>query len=118
MGYPEGTKGYHLRNKDSGTFFIAHDIILDENLPSLTHITDSDSDNDTTPASAPTVPTAMSPAPVPTAPVPTPALPSSTPAPPCQSSRQQGQTAGGQAFAEEIAASKARLQALHDACLE
>ena len=30
MGYPEGVKGYHLRDTTSGAFFVARDVIFDE----------------------------------------------------------------------------------------
>ncbi|KAG2740382.1 hypothetical protein P692DRAFT_20654027, partial [Suillus brevipes Sb2] len=107
VGYPEGTKGYRLRDKDSGTFFFARDVIFDENMPSFA--SDSDSDDDSTTPVTPPAPTPLTIAPS------APAPPSSPPAPPRRSSRKQVRTAGGQAFAEEIAASKARLQALRDA---
>lgn len=32
MGYPDGVKGYHLCNSATGAFFIACDVIFDENL--------------------------------------------------------------------------------------
>jgi hypothetical protein len=32
VGYPSGTKAYHVRDCHSGTFFVAHDVIFDKNI--------------------------------------------------------------------------------------
>jgi len=113
LGYPEGTKGYRLRDKVTGTFFVARDVIFDENLPSIASVHDSDDDDDVVP-------------PPPPDPTPTPAVvpgpahaiaPAIPPAPPVprRSARSRILTSGGQAFADGIAASKARLLELRQA---
>jgi hypothetical protein len=73
VGYPEGTKGYRLRDK-TGTFFVARDVIFDENFPSTMHTDDSDSDDE---------PDAADPSPILSTSVTTPAspIPTSVPAP-------------------------------------
>jgi hypothetical protein len=119
VGYLKGTKGYCSCDEDSGTFFVACDVIFDENFPSLA-LTESDSDDSGSDGdSAPTIAFSSSPSATAAPPVPAvPAIPPAPSAPPRRSSHQQVCTAAGQAFAEDIAASKACLQALRDAHLE
>jgi hypothetical protein len=124
MGYPEGTKGYRLRDKETSAFFTARDVIFDENFPSVAHVNSSDSDADDEPllpAPAPPaslVPPSASIAPPPASLMPPPALappPASPPAIPRRSSRSHVPTAAGRAYSDELAASKARLLTLRDA---
>jgi hypothetical protein len=45
MGYPEGVKGYRVRDAANGTFFTARDVVFDESLLPLMDSDDSDSDS-------------------------------------------------------------------------
>lgn len=110
MGYPEGTKAYRLRDRDTGTFFTARDVQFDENMPSVTHSSGSDSDsgedNDTR-----TLP------PLPSLPPASPAQSTSPTAAvdPRRSSRPRVPTKAGQAYAEGLTASRERLASLREA---
>ena len=42
MGYPDGVKGYRVRDLTTGAFFNSRDVIFDENLPSLQLSSDDD----------------------------------------------------------------------------
>ena len=44
MGYPEGVKGYHLRDSGSSTFFIVRDVIFDKDL--LGNVTDNEKEEE------------------------------------------------------------------------
>ncbi|KIK33095.1 hypothetical protein CY34DRAFT_100219, partial [Suillus luteus UH-Slu-Lm8-n1] len=110
LGYPEGTKGYRLRNQGTGAFFTARDVIFDEALPSITHTCDSDSEDDDT--SVISMPSASTPATQP--PASTTSL-STSPVAPRRSAHVKVPTPAGQAFAEELAATKTRLLALREA---
>jgi hypothetical protein len=103
MGYSEGVKGYHLHARDDGAFFTVQDVIFDENLPCVTHHTDSDGKDDE-PIIAVT----------PSAPIPTsiPLLSSPPVAEPHCSTRARIHTPVGQLFADELAVFKAHLMAL------
>ena len=64
MGYPEGVKGYRVRDAISKVFFVARDIEFDENVPGFRSSTDSDSKDNkevstpkSSPSSSPTTPT-------------------------------------------------------------
>ncbi|KAG2747614.1 hypothetical protein P692DRAFT_20736198 [Suillus brevipes Sb2] len=109
LGYPEGVKGYCHRDKDTGAFFTARDVIFDENFPSITHSHDSDSDDEV--VDTPPSHTLALPPPVPNnALIPVPSALTL----PRRSGRSRIATEAGQAYAEGIAASKARLQALRE----
>lgn len=102
VGYPEGTKGYRLRDK-TGTFFVARDVIFDENMPELARGHDSDSDDDDHPSFD------LDPTEVPLRTLSTPSAPS--PVLPRRSGRSRVLTEAGQSFADEMAASRARRNA-------
>jgi hypothetical protein len=102
MGYPEGTKGYRLCDQVTGAFFTARDVIFDECTLSISHDSDSDTDASTDHHHLP---------PAPIAPAPVLAQIEA----PRRSSRVRVPTEAGRQFAEDIAASKARLQSLRDA---
>ena len=110
MGYPDGTKGYRLCDKLTGTFFVARNVIFDENLPSVMYHSDSDDESDDAPVSAPSA-----------TPPPLSADPHHTPAPPAPQivphklSRTRILTQAGKDYAKGIAASKAHLSDLHEA---
>lgn len=106
MGYPDGTKGYCLWDKDTGTFFIARDMIFNENLPSVT-IQHSDSkDKDDSAHNALQPPTvALTPA----------NAPSTSPPRPHRSSCVCVLTGAGEAFKEQMDATKVRLESLREA---
>jgi hypothetical protein len=108
LGYPEGVKGYRLHDKQTGSFFTARDVIFDENFSSIiTHNSDSDDDGDVSlPPAVPSTPVLVL-HPAPPASIPAPAL--------RRSDRPCIATRAGQAYADEIVASKARLQTLRDA---
>jgi hypothetical protein len=106
VGYPEGTKGYRLRATDNGTFFVARDVIFDENMPGSPH-SSSDSDDDSDTASSIPAPSSGTVA----------TLPSALPSPPPpvrRSARSRVLTEAGRAFQDDLASSRARLQALRD----
>ncbi|KAG2745076.1 hypothetical protein P692DRAFT_20742607 [Suillus brevipes Sb2] len=108
MGYPDGTKGYHLRDRNSGAFFTARNTVFDENFRSLTHPSDSGSEDEDTPADDPT--TSPSVEPPNTAPLPL----SASPEAPCHTQRIRIATKAGKAYAEELMASKSRLLSLRE----
>ncbi|KAG2737877.1 hypothetical protein P692DRAFT_20677247, partial [Suillus brevipes Sb2] len=108
VGYPEGTKGYRLRDSGTGAFFTARDVIFDENIPSVAHTTLSDSDSDSEDAPTPSLPVHAPPAIMP----PSPASSHTAPPAPRRSSRTRVPTTAGQAYADEMANTKARLMAL------
>ena len=118
MGYPEGVEGYHLHDTTSGTFFIACDVIFNEDLGSAGDEEDEDEDEPMLPSPLP--PTLTSPATavmVPGTPAtftPTPAMVAPPPAPLCKSSCAQNMTTAGKAYAEECAAVKAHLDELRN----
>jgi hypothetical protein len=126
IGYPEGTKGYHLRDLGTGAFFRARDVIFGENLPSLHHLCDSKSDSDSgsdhpnpiQATSSPPQPAAHQSKSTPSSlPVPTPVpAPPSLPEPRC-SSRTRTLTPAGQSYSDELTAAKSWLQSLREACL-
>lgn len=106
MGYPEGVKGYHLCDATSGTFFVAHDIIFDEDLRNAGDEEDEDKDEPmpplllsptlTSPATTVTVPG------TPTAFTPTPTTVTPPLTPLRKSSYAQNMTMAGKAYAEEL----------------
>jgi hypothetical protein len=112
LGYPEGTKGYHLQDQGTGAFFTARDVIFDEALPSIAHTCDSDSEDEDTPIAS--TPSALTPSASTQPPASATSLPTS-PVAPRRSTRVKVPTPAGQAFAEELAATKARLLALREA---
>ena len=114
MGYPEGVKGYRLRDSSTGAFFVACDIIFDEDL--LGNITDDDEEEESvvppTPSTAtPQAVAALVPG-TPAALIPIPAAAASPLIVPCRSMCARNMTEAGKAFAEEHAAAKARLEEL------
>jgi hypothetical protein len=116
MGYPDGTKGYRLRDMVTGAFFIARDVIFNENLPSVTHAHDSEeSDDDEHDSPASHVPPPHTSSHPPSSPSTASPSPSTPPPQPRRSTRARILTEGGKTFAEGIAASKARLQELRQA---
>jgi hypothetical protein len=66
LGYPDGVKGYRLRNSVSNVIFVARDVIFDEDLlitsddnddeDLLITSDDNDDDNSTPPSSLPSTP--------------------------------------------------------------
>jgi hypothetical protein len=48
MGYPDGVKGYRVRDISTGAFFVARDVEFDEASPDHVN-SDSDSDNNMSP---------------------------------------------------------------------
>lgn len=110
IGYLDGTKGYRLRDKDTGTFFTTRDIIFDENMPSLSHVCDSDDDDDIVEHTAHHAPPLPAPAPI----QPAPSLPI-IPDTPRRSGCKLVPTTQGQLFADKIAASKAGILAICEA---
>lgn len=40
LGYPDGTKGYHVRDAENSSFFTARDVIFEEKLPALINTAD------------------------------------------------------------------------------
>ena len=51
MGYPDGVKGYCLWDLLTGTFFVARDVIFNENAPTLMPDSDSNEEEGTSPSS-------------------------------------------------------------------
>ena len=114
MGYPEGVKGYRLRDSSTGTFFVVRDVIFDEDL--LGNVTDNDEEEESV---APPTPSTATPQAVaalvpgtPAALIPVPAAAASPLIMPHRSMRAHNMTEAGKAFAEERAAAKARLEEL------
>lgn len=71
VGYPEGTKGYRLRDKDTGVFYVVRDVIFDENLPSIHD--DSDDEDEVAPPESNYIPPTPQPPSSPAVPAPPPA---------------------------------------------
>jgi hypothetical protein len=74
LGYPDGTKGYRLRDAENGTFFIVRDVIFDEELPALLDPEDDDDEDDSV-AALPPIPAVLVSTPAPISPVVVPASP-------------------------------------------
>jgi hypothetical protein len=104
MGYPEGVKGYRVRDAATGTFFTARDIIFDEgSSPPADSESDDDDEN-----SIDTVPDPMSltsTSSTPSTPVPPPSTDQ-----PRRFGRIRLQTEKGRMYTADIAAAKARLE--------
>ena len=103
MGYPDGVKGYRLWGLLTGTFFVARDVIFNENVPTLMPDSDSNEEEGMSPSS----------------PLPDTAPPSDNPAvgtSPSSSPRCSGHecklTEKGAAWVAELAVTQARLDAL------
>ena len=111
MGYPEGVKGYCFHDSSSGTFFIVHDVIFDEDL--LGNVTDDDNEEGSSPAAKPPTVTASVPG-TPTALIPILATAVPSLITPCRSMCTHNMTKAGQVFTEECAAAKAHLEELQD----
>jgi hypothetical protein len=117
MGYPDGVKGYCLHDKDTGIFFTAHDIIFDKNLPSIPaggNDSDSNSDGTNTTANTHIITQSASQPPTPSLALSSPQQTTTT----CRSTRNHVPTPAGEAYAGEIAATKAHLLTLRNACTE
>lgn len=110
VGYPEGTKGYRLRDSN-GSFFTARDVIFDERFPTIgPESRDSDSEDE--------VPTTHLPPALPSVATPI-TQPSQHPSPlPLVPARRSGRakvlTPAGRTYAEEMAATKDRIARLRD----
>ena len=116
MGYPEGVKGYCLRDSSTGAFFVARDVIFDKDL--LGNVTDDDEEEESV---APPTPSTATPQAVaalvpgtPAALIPIPATAASPLIVPRRSMHACNMTEAGKAFAEERAAAKAHLEELRD----
>lgn len=60
VGYPDGTKGYHLQDSN-GTFFTAHDVIFDECFPTINPGSQDSDSNDEVPMTPASLPSAATP---------------------------------------------------------
>ena len=118
MGYPEGVKGYRLCDTTSGAFFVARNVIFDEDFRGTEDEEGEDEDEPALPL--PPLSTPSSPANVVTVPgMPTtsvlaPPMATPPPNPLRKSNRTRNMTKAGKAYAEEHAATKARLDELRD----
>lgn len=114
LGYPDGTKGYRLRDTASGAFFIARDVIFNERITD--EASDSESETgDEVPVTHTQAPTAVLPQPPTLSRLTAPPHPSASVDPPLRRSAcAKMPTAAGNAWAADIAAAKARLQSLRE----
>jgi hypothetical protein len=108
MGYPEGVKGYRVRDAANGTFFTARDVVLDESLLPLMDSDDSDSDSNHSTNTVPDL-TVLTPDTLSTS------SPSLSPVhQPQRSGRTHALTEKGKAYHAGLTAVKTRLEAQHE----
>ena len=101
MGYPDGVKGYRVRDRSSGAFFTTCDIIFDERNPTLADDSDDSEEEDSSP-SHPTPPT-----------IPPPTLSTTGPR---RSGRECKLTEKGTTWTADLAATHTQLDALVEHC--